>query len=644
MINQQYKKNISLVTLIGLSYLVSSHVVQAFSFSGPSSSGISAQNINSTTLTSNSTNQHDKSTTNGSQRSRGGRMLDLDVMAGDLAKEAKSSRDKSLSGDRQSRILSADVTDLSSEPRGPMNQRKKNKSNKLEIKGFIPIVSAEGMSSSSKGGKQFALNNNQDEINSNDDEEDQQDQQPEYDSSSNTKGSQLFANYGSQTSLGHASFPQSSSQSGSETFSSYEAAANPHSHGLYSGSSRPHTNTEFADRARKLALGAGLLATNPLRMVSNLVSAHEPNYMAAGSHQHQATAMNPQECVCVPFFQCKNGYMAESQLSRSQQTTLANSILASAAFFNQNYHAPRALNFSSGPVNEPYEYQTTPTAQQQQLQQLANSISAPANYNQMTHQQQPNLSSQEQQIIMDQIMEQLRKSDQLTPELQQQFQQHQQQLDQASQYSTSGLGQLDERNAANSSVHKQESNGNGTSPADDVQERGFIRDLIGGPGRRSAVSTGFGSMNSGCGLMRTCCKISPLNLGHHQSNHLQSWIPPKHHNQLHNNLNHINQAQNMRPNFMGNLLGSPSSTNSIGSINLLNPYQPSSGSLVQPHQGDSMLKYNNNNNYLHRPITSADYPMGTPCILARSAPSSSSTTNSDNSDSKSSKNNNKSSK
>lgn len=548
-------------------------------------------------------------------------MLDLDVLSGEMGKQEKNSRDRGLSGERQSRILSGDVIDMATNPaeaRARKSSQKKKSKGKLEIKGFIPIVSAEG--ASSKSGKQFgSLDGMTGDHEQEEDENEQEDSDinDQYQTQQSTKN-QLLSNYGGQTSLGHASFPQQQSSSNdyfqqqqqNQQFASYDPQQNARPH--------MHTNTEFSDRARKLAMGAGLL-TNPMRLVSNMVSGT------------QAPQHNGNECICVPFYQCKNGYLNEWSFGRS--SPYSSSIYSPSVNqpMMQMQHVPRAINLNITSGDDQNSYQ--------QLQhQDSHTISLMQLNNQHQKLQQPNLSPQEQQIIMEQIMDQLRRSGQMTTEMQQQYltqqqllneqlqQQQQQDMSGSDQIQASGFGQLDERNAGGNKTLMGEgrsASANETNPVDsDVLERGFIRDLIGGPGRRSAASAGFASMNSGCGLMRTCCKPQSQ---HTSGNNFRGQFAQFQHQNRPFAANSLNQQQQLASsNVINNLVGAPSNPHSgaLASIHLLNNHN------LNSQQQSSFMQ-----NSLHRPgrsqglpsnlIGPDGYPIGTPCILARSAPGSS---------------------
>lgn len=449
-----------------------------------------------------------------SSSNRGGRMLDLDVLSGDINKAEKLAKDKDLSGHRQSRNLGDDIS-IVNEGR---NNNRKSSGKKLEIKGFIPIMSITG--ASGKDGKQF--DSIEDATDATDDSETPQIDGQQQQQQQQLK-SQLLSNFGGQTSIGHASFAlPSESQASVSTNMNQPQQQNQ----LWAQQGNQDDQLE-RERGRKLSLGSSSLLSGPKRLVSSLVSqvpqplgfGHQqqalnpylthPNsqmtMMNIGHHHHQQQQQT--DCICVPFYQCKNGQLNEWQLSKSQMLQLQSVNPINSANL---YQTPRALNHLNGAqANDIFEQQLRDQQQQQQQQEQTAQLQAATqqSINHVSPHQEETSSSnlqlgpQEQQIVMNQIYEQLRKnfeSGQLNGvDLQQQQQQN---IKQEDQISSSGYGQLDERNANSSSS----SSLNGVDES--IEERGIFGNLH--KTSRMGQSGQFGQANQrSCGIMRTCCRL-----------------------------------------------------------------------------------------------------------------------------------------
>lgn len=399
---------------------------------------------------------------------RAGRMLDLDRLAGDIGKEEQLAKERSLSGHRQSRILNEDIPlGVETKSGNKLEGRSKGKSKKkMAIKGFIPIVSLE----SAKEGKHF-----ENPLESSQDDEQEDESEPEQQSQFspvNTK-EQLMSSYGGQTSMGHASFaaPQPTGGHNQQLSSSWQPSNNQ----------ATYTDQDASRANRKLSgsLLSGLAA--PKRLVSTLVQP-PMNSLQMGPQQFEPTS----ECICVPFFQCRNGYLSESQLSKSQ--------LHQIGFQNS------AMNSFSGVPFSAYQQQTPRTlASQTPLMAAANNLYSQNSGNlmaqipnqnlqqqqQLTVSKNPLLSSdQQQQQILNDIYEQLRKNidnEQLMQQLRK---------DQPAYLA------LDERSKVG--AQQEESAQNATAMDSDLLGRSLLNPL----GRRQ-------SMAQKCGIMRTCCKIPP---------------------------------------------------------------------------------------------------------------------------------------
>lgn len=388
------------------------------------------------------------------KRGRGGRMLDLDHLAGDIGKDEKLARERSITGQRQSRILSDDsVIGTESAKDATIDGRsKKSKSSqkKMSIKGFIPIISLD----SAKEGKHY--DNPLDAISgSNESSDDDEDEQQEGDQNqAQVNREQLISSYGGQTSAGHASFglPHMAQSEQSQASQQWQPSVqNP----------QQDDQSEIARSKRKL-MGSGGILAGPKRFVSSLVP-NQPMLHTAPSQPMLSGPSNMpvgqpgQDCLCVPFFQCKNGYLSEGQLSKAQLQQLA----------SYQRQQPRIA---------PHDLKYAPTLQQQQpMSSLMSQLGASRPLSQP--------GADQQQMVND-IYEQLRKNIE-SENLEQQLQLQQQQP--AAMYQP-----LDERSKS------------GSNATDDLMERSLLNSL----GRR-AGSAGLLAQRS-CGIMRTCCKIPPL--------------------------------------------------------------------------------------------------------------------------------------
>lgn len=438
------------------------------------------------------------STKDRKQSNRGGRMLDLDHLAGVIGKDEKMAKERSLSGDRQSRILSEDILPQQPTAARSIYGKKPKSKKKMAIKGFIPIVSLEH----AKDGK-HAFENPLD-----DSDEDEEPENESQNAQGNTK-EQLMANYGSQTSVGHASFgvqPDPVQQH------QQEQSANSYQWQQMLANSNQQSDSQDIARARRLLGSNGLLSslTSPgKRFVSSLVPQQSqqvlgpmpiqgpmnlPMQMLAQQQQQQFHSTDPDDCICVPFFQCKNGYLSESQLSKGQLSQMFNQQQqhqSQQTPYTFGHQIPRALNYNSQQQAAPDLSNSIANSQQQQQQISANFIArlSPEQRRQLTNQ----LAGQQQaatdnQQMNELIYEQLKKSIENSNLEQQLIQQQQQQ----------NAYLLDER----SKTGNKQTESNATSQADNnsSNEENQERSLLNSLGKRQSGQTK-------CGIMRTCCKV-----------------------------------------------------------------------------------------------------------------------------------------
>lgn len=454
---------------------------------------------------------------NNHKSTRGGRMLNLDLLAGDIGKEEVLAKERSLNGQRQSRILREDLVGSDEQATKIDGRTKKSKSKKMEIKGFIPIVSLEN----SKGGKQF---DNPLELSNNESED-----EDESTSSDDTQTmTQLASNYGGQTSIGHASFaPQQQQQQQLQQQQQSEQQNQRQQSSQWQQVSPKFQDQQEIGRANRKLLGSsGILsglAANHKRFVSPLVSppSFVPlNHLQGPINQFQ-TASSPQfeDCICVPFFQCKNGYLQESQLSKSQlqlmmmQQNNPSPYNVPPQATSNLYQTPRALiNLNQNqqqqqqPSNDLY-YTNQPQPISSLMSQIEPQLSQSSSMNKAISQQQQ--QGGDQSRFVDDIYEQLKKNIE-NDKLEQQLllQQHKLQ---------SIYPQLDERSKGGSTKPEESSQNHSSSPqqqqqeSDDLQERSLLKPLSLNLNKRS------GGGQAKCGIMRTCCKIPPTLLSQQQA-------------------------------------------------------------------------------------------------------------------------------
>lgn len=437
---------------------------------------------------------------------RAGRMLDLDVLAGDLGKDEKDAKERSLSGNRQSRILTEDIG-LNDKESSKVEGRssKKNGGKKMSIKGFIPIVSLDGK-------------HNLEDLDANSDSDDSSESQEtgNQEEQQNNLRNHLQNSYGGQTSIGHASFMPSSTNMNQQQQQQQQQSNNQEIQWQHYGQPQDQSSQQEAGRANRKLLGSsnilsGLTGGAKRGLISSLVPSpfsQSNDYSSSYSNQQQqqqhrfqqphldqlSSPMNlPQvfqtspsnligsttdsssggECICVPFFQCKNGYLSESQLSKSQLAHISQFPSGSSA------QIPRSLSGfklpSSPQATDLYNNYNTQLQSQSQTQ---TPVPVQVQIN------QHNSDQQQQQIVNDMIYDQLRKNIE-SSNMEQQLQQ-QEAYNSANQQH---LSLIDERNAG----------ANSSSIGDIVEGRSLLNPL--------SIKRQYQSQPNKCGIMRTCCRF-----------------------------------------------------------------------------------------------------------------------------------------
>lgn len=222
---------------------------------------------------SSSSNQNEPSTESGKSlpvpaspamtSARNGRMLDLDALFGDFA-ASRANKDRSPTGNRQSRYLSS--------PQSPSLDVGGGK--KLHIQGFIPIVGVKDATDDEGGSG--GLNDGH--------ESDQKHRPP-------VTNDLPYA----ASSIGHASFGvQRYLNSDQQTMMNIQQQQQ-----------QQHVDAKFS--------GASVIDSlkKPLKKISGFSGNNE-------QHQMESIHKQSQNCLCVPFYMCKNGYLSESSLSKNQ--------------------------------------------------------------------------------------------------------------------------------------------------------------------------------------------------------------------------------------------------------------------------------------------------------------------------------------
>lgn len=194
---------------------------------------------------------------------RNGRMLDLDALMGDFAAaQANKERSAAVSGNRQSRYLSGSTLDVGGK--------------RLHIQGFIPIVGVKDVA-------QEAGNANQDS--------NSELLQPDIPQRQRAPQQQSINELPYEhSSIGHASFGVQRYLNGGELQTSAASQQQQQVDAKFSGSA-------VMDSLKR-----------PLR---KLTSGDEGGQQSNSVQQRQ-------NCLCVPFYMCKNGYISESSLGKSQ--------------------------------------------------------------------------------------------------------------------------------------------------------------------------------------------------------------------------------------------------------------------------------------------------------------------------------------
>ena len=381
---------------------------------------------------------------------RSGRMLDLDVLAGDIGKQEKAAKERSLSGNRQSRNLAADsaISDNGAPQKVEGRSPKKTSNKKMSIKGFIPIVSLENgkhFDPSQMMGSDSDDDNNDNDSGETESTNGQNEQHNNNYNNNNNLREHLANNYGGHTSIGHASFVQTPISNNQQQQQQY--ANEPQWQQMVASQQQQQylapqdqLQPESGRVNRKLGASgilsglAGGVAGTKRGLVSSLVpsSISSANFAGAAQYNnpyqqlamanHLSGPMNLPplqapfglaldssqggDCICVPFFQCKNGFLSESQLSKTQLAQLNQ--LSSPV-----HQIPRSLDNFKVPASSlqtqnaaPSGYNQYPSQQQQQSQMFT----AADQMHQLQQQQQQGVqSSQQQQFVNDMIYDQLRK-------------------------------------------------------------------------------------------------------------------------------------------------------------------------------------------------------------------------------------------
>lgn len=492
-------------------------------------------------------------------RARTGRMMDLDLLVGDLENSQKNKLE-SVSGNRQSRILNEDI-DLSAltgagDEDGSKQRKKKssnNKNNKMSIQGFIPIVT---------------INKDSDTRNSNDKKEDNEDDELNGDSPStsvsNTRQQQQQdylnqlaqyqleqAGYGQQTSTGHASTGIQPLYNQQVDQNNPQMKAKSLLSGLQSSSSSTSKKLLGPTSLLSSLVGAGAQSAHgshfgrPLTAPSMASSSLLPplnNIYQQHHHLEQSSFDGAEsECICVPFYMCRAGHLSDSSLSKLQLQKLI-----------QQHRQQRNANQQQQQQYQPRQYQPQQYQPQQQQQQLPGNL--------MTESSVP--AVQQQDMLNEAIYEQLRQSiesgkyGQLPNDSSSNKNNHQYQQDES--------GLVDERSngglAKQSTQEKPINITPATNSSQPVSTNGQKLERGESHGRSLWKGIGKRAQNNVCGMLRTCCKLPPQAyqflpndfatqpIVSPQSSHYQGYLPHQAHQAKKGgppyvNINHQSQQQ-----------------------------------------------------------------------------------------------------
>lgn len=388
---------------------------------------------------------------------RSGRMLDLDALMGE--KSAKSTRERSHSGARQSRYLH----------QAQAQQQTMDFANKkLKIQGFIPIVSMKDESSEDEQEDlSNQLQNNNNNINKHQQRLLQQQQ---------TSGQEPALGF-PQSSIGHASF-------GVQRYLQQAQNEPPqfvNNDNLFSTNqqqqSSPSMKATVVDTLKR-----------PLKRLASLTSSQENSKMVQG-----------QDCLCVPFYMCKNGFVSETSVSKAQiQQMMAQQMQQNQRSPLQQQQSQQAFSIATSPEDSIQQQQSQPNADQKQVQyadsivpvdersmerDLISSLNFSNAFNQdgannrtaLTNPNQTNENEQQAYPSIEQLTS-------LTVENQ----------------NKTGQSQTDEASGANK--------------GEDYSQEILGRMLgLRAPSRMSSSSGG--TQFAGCGVLRTCCAVPAHLLG-----------------------------------------------------------------------------------------------------------------------------------
>lgn len=208
----------------------------------------------------------------GSTSGRNGRMLDLDALTGDFA-ASRANREHSQTGNRQSRFINGALSANLDLPPGK----------KLHIQGFIPII---GIKDVSEHEQQTGPSSQPSPSSEREFEAIRKQQR-------STLGLQSAVELPyAQSSIGHASFGVQ----------------------RYLNSEQPPSQksaTTVVDTLKR-----------PFKRLTNGFSQGSAADVPLGQQQVHVQQQQQPDCLCVPFYMCKNGFISESGISKSQHQML----------------------------------------------------------------------------------------------------------------------------------------------------------------------------------------------------------------------------------------------------------------------------------------------------------------------------------
>lgn len=389
---------------------------------------------------------------------RNGRMMDLDALVGDFA-TSQQNKEKRLTGDRQSRFLSQNM--------------ELGNGKRLHIQGFIPIVGVKDVSGEEND------NENQDDTSISMKQHKQR--------AVNQAQAQINELPYAQSSIGHATF-------GVQRYLNSEQPAQ-------------QFNVNFDKASGSSATGIIETLKKPIKKITGLTSTTQDTQQ--------------QNCLCVPFYMCKNGYISESSLGKAQIQQMISQQQQQQQLPNQYLSNQQQIEMKSGhSVPLSLQQQQQQFQQQQMMMMMKQAINQPQQHTSSFESyplidersfdreiitMAPLLSNSASDQSNNQTVD-FNSSPSLSEQQQQQSFDNQTLNNNAGEESNSAYANSSSvaEGALGSTDYSQEILGRMLGLKSNKANSRQQQSMIGGSSSSSGQSTGV------CGLLRTCCNI-PLN-------------------------------------------------------------------------------------------------------------------------------------